>query len=252
MVYMGSKAGISKILVPFLQKIIDDYNIHIYYEPFVGGANIIDKIKCDTKIGIDKSESLIALLTVARDNFEKIPTSCSREEFEKAKNIYLKKTDDTLPDYIIGAYQFLGSYGAKGFKGGYAPNDKNGRCYYNERLNNLKKQSDNLKDCHFLAGDYDKYSYPSNCLIVCDPPYEGTQTYSYAHEVKFNYEKYWNWVREQSKDKFVVCCEEHFPDDFLIIKEIPKRRTIKKDNSKIAMEKIGIWKNGLLAKNLNF
>ena len=29
-----------------LNQIILDYNITEYYEPFVGGANVIDKIKC--------------------------------------------------------------------------------------------------------------------------------------------------------------------------------------------------------------
>ena len=44
MVYMGSKAKYAESIVPILQKVIDDNNIEIYIEPFVGGANIIDKI----------------------------------------------------------------------------------------------------------------------------------------------------------------------------------------------------------------
>lgn len=46
MVYLGSKAKIANWLIPILNQIILDYNITEYYEPFVGGANVIDKIKC--------------------------------------------------------------------------------------------------------------------------------------------------------------------------------------------------------------
>ena len=62
MVYMGSKSRISGSLVPILQKVIDDHNVDTYIEYFVGGANIIDKIKCKNKYGYDRSDTLIALL----------------------------------------------------------------------------------------------------------------------------------------------------------------------------------------------
>ena len=51
--YVGSKNKISKEIAPIIQKCIDDNNIKTYFEPFVGGANMIDKIKCDKRIGND-------------------------------------------------------------------------------------------------------------------------------------------------------------------------------------------------------
>lgn len=53
MKYVGSKNRISKEIAPILQKCIDENDIKIYFEPFVGGANMIDKIKCETRIGND-------------------------------------------------------------------------------------------------------------------------------------------------------------------------------------------------------
>ena len=41
--YEGSKNRISKELVPVIQSFISD-NCKGYIEPFVGGANVIDKI----------------------------------------------------------------------------------------------------------------------------------------------------------------------------------------------------------------
>ena len=62
MVYMGSKEKYSKFIVPILQKTIDENNITTYIEPFCGGCSIIRKIKCNKKLAIDRSETLIALL----------------------------------------------------------------------------------------------------------------------------------------------------------------------------------------------
>ena len=45
MKYIGSKKRISKYILPILQGYIDKNNISVYYEPFVGGSNMIDEIK---------------------------------------------------------------------------------------------------------------------------------------------------------------------------------------------------------------
>ncbi len=42
--YVGSKARIAKDIVPIIQKCIDDNGIKNYYEPFVGGANMIEHL----------------------------------------------------------------------------------------------------------------------------------------------------------------------------------------------------------------
>ena len=78
MIYLRSKAQIAKYLIPIFQNIIDKNNISTYIEPFVGGANIIDKIKCDNRIGYDLSRTLIALLCAARDDCDKIPIMAIR------------------------------------------------------------------------------------------------------------------------------------------------------------------------------
>ena len=50
MKYMGSKSRVAKDIVSIIQKCIDDNNIETYVEPFVGGANIIDKINCKSEL----------------------------------------------------------------------------------------------------------------------------------------------------------------------------------------------------------
>lgn len=79
MVYMGSKNKYCPFIVPIIQKAIDDNNIKEYIEFFVGGANVIDKIKCDSRIGYDRSKTLIALLDQASKDFSLIPENGNRD-----------------------------------------------------------------------------------------------------------------------------------------------------------------------------
>lgn len=87
MVYMGSKAKYAKYIVPILQKTIDENNIITYIECFVGGANIIDKIKCENRYGYDRSDTLIALLSTAAEDFDKVLKDGNRELWDKGERI---------------------------------------------------------------------------------------------------------------------------------------------------------------------
>lgn len=61
MKYMGSKSRIARHIVPIIQEYIDKKGNGVYVEPFVGGANVIDKIKCEYRVGADINKYLIAL-----------------------------------------------------------------------------------------------------------------------------------------------------------------------------------------------
>lgn len=74
--YVGSKNRISKELKPIIESYLTDETV-AYIEPFVGGANMIDKIDFHTKIGSDIHEELIELLKYARDYSDKLPNTIS-------------------------------------------------------------------------------------------------------------------------------------------------------------------------------
>lgn len=59
MKYVGSKTRISKDISKILNEIIINNNINSYIEPFVGGSNMIEHIKCKNKYGYDNNEYLI-------------------------------------------------------------------------------------------------------------------------------------------------------------------------------------------------
>ena len=60
MVFMGSKNRIAKELIPIITADLKDNQYYI--EPFVGGCNMIDKVKHPLRLGGDINEYLIALL----------------------------------------------------------------------------------------------------------------------------------------------------------------------------------------------
>ena len=84
MKYVGSKNRLSKELAPIIQSYITD-NTVAYIEPFVGGANMIDKIKHHNKIGSDIHKELIALHNYNKHNSHLFPDTISEETYKHVK-----------------------------------------------------------------------------------------------------------------------------------------------------------------------
>ena len=172
MQYMGSKNRIAKELVPIIQSYINE-NTKWYMEIFVGGANIIDKIKCDNKIGYDIHKQLIALLKHAQITTNDFPTTISEQEYNKIKN---NKID--YDDWYVGLVGFCSTFGAKYF-GGFArgKKDKIPRDRSAEAIKNLVKQAPNLKDIKFECCDFRDIPKDEieGYVIYCDPPYANTK-----------------------------------------------------------------------------
>lgn len=236
MKYMGSKSRIAGSIVPILNKIIADKGITAYWEPFVGGANVIDKIKCEKKIGSDNSKYLIALLSNA-EKVSQLPFLMPKEDYLDVKEDW-KTQGGKYEDWYIGAVGFLNSYNGKFFDGGYV-GTSGGRNYQDESKRNLLKQAPNLKDIEFIYSDYRDMLLPHrNTLIYCDPPYENTTKYSTSKN--FDHKIFWDWCREKSVYVPVLISEQNAPDDFTCIWEQNVKRTIDAKNKTIVTEKLFI------------
>lgn len=243
MVYMGSKSKYAKYIVPVLQKCIDDNKVTTYIECFVGGANIIDKIKCDNRIGYDRSDTLIALLAQAANNFDDVMKDGSRELWDKGK-AYVK--DGKMPEDMtlaeIGAMEFFASFCNGGFPRGYAKNTET-RNYYNEAYRNMREQAPQLAGIEFKCQNYWELDENiSGAVIYLDPPYANTKIYGYANQPKMDYNHFWNWVREISKKNYVFVSEQTAPEDFEVIWEQEVTRTTNKENNFKAVEKLFKYK----------
>lgn len=244
MKYMGSKSRITKYIVPIIQKYIDDNNIMTYIEPFCGGANVIDKIKCEHKIGSDKNKYLIALLQRAQA-MQPLYDSVSKELYNKARAAFNNNDTSEFDDWQIGNIGFIASFNGRWFDGGYAKpgyeKTKNGlryRDYYNEAKNNLLKQAPDLADIKFICQDYTEVN-PSGSLVYCDPPYQGTK--QYANSTSFDYDLFWNTMRKWSQNNIVIISEENAPDDFVCIWEQDVSRSIKANDKSRSTEKLFIY-----------
>lgn len=209
MIYMGSKKRLSKELVPIIQNYITENTVG-YIEPFVGGANIIDKIKCDNRYGFDLHKQLIELFIKLQNDIDGIPNEIPYEEYMEVKN-----NKENYEDWYLGLVGFLGSFGAKYF-GGYARHNKDDFTEQIQRgsIKNLKKQYDDLKDVKFECKDFREIKNIKGYVIYCDPPYKGATKYSTK---EFPYDEFYNWCREMSKDNVVLISEYNMPEDFKCI-----------------------------------
>ena len=205
MIYMGSKNRIAKFILPIMIKEANEKGITTWVEPFVGGANMIDKVPNNfQRIGIDYNAHAIEALIAIRDLVDKLPTEVNEDYYKEIKN--------SEPEPIKSWVRFVCSFGAK-LDNGFARN-KTGQNYANAGVNNAKKQSPNLQGVKFINGSYNEYSDFENCLIYCDPPYKGTTSYKTG---AFEHDKFWQWCRDMSKKNVVFVSEYEAPDDFICV-----------------------------------
>lgn len=222
---MGSKSRISKHIVPIIQSELDKNKIINYIEPFCGGLNIIDKIKCKNKYAIDSNKYLIALFMHIKNGNSLLD--------EVPKELYsdVRMNIDKYEDWYVGNVGFLASYNGRFFDGGYAgivhTKANTIRDYYDESRRNLLKQIAAINDMKFYCKDYTSLN-PRNALIYSDPPYQGVK--QYGNSKNFNHEEFWNTMRNWSKTNIVLISEQSAPNDFECIWEQEITRTI--DNNK--------------------
>jgi site-specific DNA-adenine methylase len=211
MQYMGSKNRFAKELVPIIESYITS-DTKGYLEPFVGGANMIDKIKFDKKYGCDLNEYLIELLKHIQTDISEVPDFILKDTYTDVKN-----NKENYPMWYQGLIGFC-SFGNK-FWNGYASNGKEDitgertKSYFKS----IKEQSPNLKGIIFKHRSFQEIkSNISGYVIYCDPPYRGTTKYKTD---EFPYEEFYDWCRNMSKNNIVLISEYNMPDDFICIWE---------------------------------
>lgn len=249
---MGSKSRIAKYIVPIIQQCINDNNIQTYIEPFVGGCNIIDKIECRSRYGSDKNKYLIALFKHLQNGGKLIP-EISRELYSEVRANY---KDGRYEDWYVGNIGFLASYNGRWFDGGYAQagyeKTKTGqryRDYYRESKDNIEAQIPYISDIILDVKDYREITPTDNSMIYCDPPYANTK--QFANATNFNYDEFWNKIREWSENNFVLISELQAPSDFVCVWEKPVSRSIKSTDKSVAVEKLFTYSRGKYAEYTN-
>lgn len=237
MKYVGSKNRLAKELAPIIQSYITD-NTKGYLEPFVGGANMIDKIECKKKIGLDIHKELIALLKYVQNGNNELPQHISEEEY-----VNVRDNKENYDDWYVGLVGFCATYNAKYF-GGYAGECKTKqgiRHYDQEAIRNIEKQRLNIKNVIFSNMSFQNIPKEKikNYVIYCDIPYKNTTKYKTDD---FPHDEFYQWCKDMAKDNIVLISEYNMPEDGFecIWSKEHKTSLDKNDNKKKRIEKLFI------------
>lgn len=228
MVYMGSKRRIAKYILPIMLSYRKEGQTWV--EPFVGGGNMIDKVK-GNRIGADINKWVIEALITIRDNVGILPKN--NKEFTEKDYRNLRNNDDCLFKGFAG---FAYSFGGK-WLGGYAKDKNEGKDYISIAYRAALKQSLLLQEVEFINCSYNNLIIPKNSIIYCDPPYQNTTDY----KSNFDHSKFWQWVRQKYKEGHTIfILEYNAPDDFEVLWKIDLLNTVCKKQGKyeVAKEKL--------------
>lgn len=232
MKYMGSKARHAKELLPIILK---DHKPEMWYvEPFVGGANMIDKVDTNVapkRLGCDVHDYLITMWQAVSKGWC-APNSISEDQYND-----IRKNKECYPKELVGYVGFALSYSGKWF-GGWRRDGAGKRNYVEESYKNAIKQFPSLIGVHFQnksVFDID-FSRCGEATIYCDPPYAGTTKY----KDDFDHERFYDWCRERKKEGHNIFISEYWmPEDFACVWEKQVNSSLAKDTgSKRATEKL--------------
>ena len=85
--------------------------------------------------------------------------------------------------------------------------------------------------------DYADYDYQEGDVVYCDPPYKNTDP---GYGIKFDHERFWNWVRCQAHfGRCVYVSEYNATDDFVSIWEKRKATLVSPSDPRIGTKGIG-------------
>ena len=222
MKYHGSKQLVGKKIAEYIQ---NNTNYNMLFSPFCGVLGIERHLNFEICFFNDISTDLILFLKELYSNCFTFPTEVTEEKYKELKY--------SEPSSMRGFVGFFLSFGGK-FFGGFAQKYQRGdrqRDFLKEAIDSSKRLQ--LKgDIIFENKSYDEFT-PYGMCIVCDPPYKNTTGYG-----EFDNDKFWNIMRDWSKNNDVFICEYESPIDFKCVFEIPKRVTLGKNKSPVKTEKL--------------
>lgn len=253
--YVGSKKKIAKKLIEIIkQNFGTDKTI---YDLFGGGGAIT--LECKLQ-GLDVVYNDIdpipgqMIQKILSEDREYIKTLiCGREEFFKIRD----KEDKTIDDHLkllVNSFgndckSYLYSKESSDFKyklakeiienhdcfGGYKQTETFKKTLYEtKKITQLKQvqqlerlaQLENMKVIPSLEihnKDYKEFSDIKNSIIYLDPPYKDTKKAYRNNDI--DYEEFYRWCKDVSKDNIVLISGYYMPDDFEVVFEFARARS---------------------------
>ena len=151
------------------------------------------------------------------------PEIITEEDYKQAR------TNQDKEPHVAGFVGFACSFAGK-FWGGYARDKKGGGegNYALRGKNSILKKMETLKDAKFMCKDFLELDF-ENTIIYADPPYKGTTSYYKKILGEFPYDKFLDWIKQQSEENIVLVSEykHNVPEDATILLEIPSKTSIR-------------------------
>lgn len=205
--YMGSKSRIAKHIVPLMEA---QRGERPWIEPFVGGGNIIERVKGE-RIGYDLNHNAIEALKVIRDRPYDLPI----DSWCFTESDYNNRAKE-FP-WLRGFAAFAYSFGSKEW-GGWARDRKGGRDFVAEGRATAIKQSPKIQGVQFICSNYTNIRLEKPSLIYCDPPY--ALTTSYKNSKGFSHTQFWQWCYSMVDEGHLVFVSEYTAPEGMGVKSI--------------------------------
>ena len=224
--YQGGKKRLGKKIykqISEIEKIFTDEKLD-YFEPFVGMGGVLrhfGKEKDRKCFACDVNKDLILMWKAVQQGWLP-PTECTKEKYNELKN----SKEHSAERAFIGCSL---SWGGNYFEGSCRLDYTTSINYLTLGLTGISKIKNDIINVHFYENKaYNKF-YPKNMLIYCDPPYKNNQLRTKLFK-NFDHDKFWETMREWSKENLVVISESVAPEDFTKIWSIESRNTTNKKN----------------------
>lgn len=214
MVYRGSKSRLKKQLIPIINKVIELSNYKSYLEPFVGGCNIIEDVKCTFRTANDYNSYLIKMVKelVKLNDYELMVFNpdnnwCDKKTYykfwEHYKKFYNKKLEEMNNyDFITGFVGSLYSFSG-GFYNSYGVENESKHYKVKCAWNHLYKQLPKLKGVIFTSFDYLDLNMDHE-IVYLDPPYGQTTQYGRIKWDIGKWQDWLNWLENQSLKSIIL------------------------------------------------
>jgi DNA adenine methylase len=229
--YFGGKGTIANEICMLINQWMD--RGQVFLEPFVGSAWIVRDIKTKCRYASDTNPYLIAMYQALQKGWIP-PTHFNQSEYDALK-ANKEEADPALVGFIGAFCSFGGMWFAGLAKVPTISRDRmvgRNREYVKAAAHGCLKLVPSIRDVVFGCRSYDDWK-PKNAFIYCDPPYADTgQSY---FSTSFDTDKFWDTMREWSKNNIVIISEYKAPEDFKCVAEYRVRMKL---NSEFRTEKV--------------
>lgn len=205
MQYLGGKSRTCKQIAGYINQIRKPGQV--YWEPFVGAGWVLQYIVGGERYASDSNWHLIEMWKALQNGWTP-PKNVSEDDYREAQA-------GLLSPELTAFIGFGCSWSGIWFTG-YAQSPRKDRVngYALGSRKSLLEKSIHTKYVKFFHADFLECSHPAyNCLIYCDPPYNGTTGYGAVDP--FDTGKFWARVRYLSEHGHTILVSEYnAPPDF--------------------------------------